>query len=46
MRLQVLTCAGQFRHTWMNAKSFRIGLGRPQVCNDRDAPYTKLRWRP
>ncbi len=46
MTLQVLTCAGQFRHTWMNVKNVRIGLGRPQVCTDRSAPYTKLRWRP
>lgn len=41
-----MACTGRFQYAWLNVQNIRIGLRKPQVCTDRDAPYTKLRWRP
>ena len=44
-RLQVMCTTGRMSYAWINARNVRAKLNRPQVCDDREAPYTKIRWR-
>lgn len=45
MKLHVMACTGRFQYAWPNAKNVRTGYLRAQQCTDRDAPYSKVRWR-
>lgn len=42
--MQIYCAAGKFSYCWMTPKSVRIGLRKPFRCDDRDGPYTKIRF--
>lgn len=45
MTIQSCCVAGKFSYCWMTPKSVRIGLRKPMICDDRDGPYNRVRFR-
>lgn len=45
MKLHVMAVTGRFQYAWTLVRNIRTGYQRAQVCDDRDGPYSKLRWR-
>ena len=46
MTLLVMASTGRNNSSWTNVKAVRIGLWRPQICDDAtsDGQHCKIRW--
>jgi hypothetical protein len=46
MNLLVMSSTGRMQSSWLKVNLIRIGLWRPQICDDAtsDGPHCKIRW--